>query len=430
MKKLLVLTLALLVLTCAVALAEGDTVYGTMRIPYDQFYAAEGVSIPVDAVSSATNSKWKNEGLVAGTYYAEHADDDGGDILGVIYPVAVSQGDLDALGEEYAFEALEEVPAAYKQVTLENGQVSFSAVQGETASFEAETSLTTESRYGDYQISVKSINNAEGTSDIGTIYGVLLNTEEGVYALRHLENIWRDDLSFTAGFKTVEGHGNALALENYAEMMGKTITSITYITDTGYHTLSTDLYVPVKFDGGAEVAGAPAADGQTTLTLTNLPEDYAPAYAVKGLGIAVDDGKMTFDSALPGSYTLTVSDEGHVYADLLASFVLTTDILPVAFDAESNALIPAEDADEALAAAFIANISKVEVGENAYNATGKGAVAIFDADGAVDLEAAVTSGRGAEAVTTPVFAEAGSYEITVTSVGFDQTISFTLEVAE
>ena len=433
MKKLVSLLIALaLVVGLVPALAEEELVYGTMRIPYDEFYAAEGVGIAVDAVTSATNAKWKNENLVAGTYYAEHEADEGGDILGVVFPVAIAPADLEALGEDnYGFEALTEAPAAYKTATLADGKLTFSAVVGESSEFEAEAvTLTTESRYGDYQIEVKSINNQDGTSDIGTIYGVLLVADDGtVCALRHLENIWRDNLAFSAGFKTKEGHGNVLNPENYAELMGKTLTAITYITDTGYHTLAVSLYVPVKFEGGAEVADAPVTDGKTAVTLTGLPEDYAPAYAVKGLTASVADGELAFEDALPGSYTLTVSDETGVYADLLASFVLTTDELPVAFDEATGALVPAEGADEALYQAFIAQIASVTVNEeNTYAASGKGAVMIINADGEIDPEAESVKGKGADAVSTPVFAESGEYTLTVTATGFTQTLTFVVVI--
>ncbi len=432
MKRLVSLLTVLAMMACLVpALAEEEVVYGTMAIPYEAFYAAEGVGIAVDAVSSATNSKWKNESLVAGTYYEAHADDEGGDILGVVYPVAISPADLDALGEEnYGFAPLDEIPAAYKAASLEGGELAFSAVVGEASEFEAEATLTTESRYGDYQIDVKSINNQDGTSDIGTIYGVLLVAEDGgVYALRHLENIWRDNLAFSAGFKTKEGHGNPLNPENFAELMGKTITAITYITDTGYHTLPVSLYVPVKFDGGAQAADAPVSDGKTAITLTGLPEDYAAAYAVKGLTTTVAEGELSFEDALPGSYTLTVSDEKGVYADLLASFVLTTDELPVAFDEAAGVLVPAEGAEEALFNAFLANIASVTVNEeNTYAAAGKGAVIIVNADGEIDPEAASVSGRGADAVSTPIFAENGEYTLTVTSTGFTQALTFVVVI--
>ena len=58
-----------------------DVVYGTMEIPYSEFYSSEGID-GVDTVSSATTSKWKSENLVKGTYSVE-TENGGGDILGV-----------------------------------------------------------------------------------------------------------------------------------------------------------------------------------------------------------------------------------------------------------------------------------------------------------------------------------------------------------
>ena len=436
MKRLFSSLIAAAMLTGALAggaLAEGDAyVYGTMQIPYDAFYAAEGVAGDVDAVTSATDSKWKSESLAAGTYNEAHTEDAGGDILGVVYPVAITQSDLDALGEENrAFTAMEGEPAAYKIATLEDGELTFSAVQGETAALEAGAELTTDTPWGDYQVTVDAINNADGSSDIGRIYGVLIKTADGaVYGLRHVENIWRDSLAWSTGFTTAEPHGSILNSEDYADMMGKTISEITYITDSGYHTLATDLYVPVKFDGGVEVASVPTADGAAAITLTNLPEDYAAEYAVDGLDATVADGSVQFESALPGAYTLKVADASGKYAPLSADFVLSTDVLPVAFDAQANALVPAEGADAGLAAAFIANLSTVTVNDAEYAASGRGAVVIINSEGVVDAEAAIVSGRGPEATSTPVFAESGEYSLTVTSTGFDQAISFTVTITK
>ena len=432
MKKTVVSLLAgavLCAMSSGTAFAEADLLYGTMEIPYAAFYAEEGPATEVDAVTSATNGKWKNENLVAGTYYAAHESDEGGDILGVVYPVAISADDLSALGDDnYAFTALEEAPAAYKLVTVADGAASFSAIQGESSTFEAAATLTTESRYGDYQIDVKSINNQEGSSDLGTIAGVLLTTSDGsVYGLRHLENIWRDALAWSCGVKTVEGHGNALSYDQYADMMGKTITAITYLTETGYHTLATSLYLPVKFVCTAEIASVPASDGQAAISLEGFPEDYDLSYAVDGLTFTVDGDTLSFTDALAGSYNAVISDASGVYADVLTSFVLSTEEQPAAYDAEALSLVAAPDADEATFAAFLKNITSVSVNEETYNASGRGAVAIIDSDGALDPEAAITTGRGADAVTTPIFAESGDYAITVNASGYP-ALSFTYTV--
>lgn len=121
------------------ASAEETIVYGTMNIPYAEFYRAEisgsTNEYEVDAVSSATTSKWSKNGegeLFEGTY--NQANDDGaGTILGVTYPVAVTQADLDSFGENnYNFIAVDYVPSAYKTVTIEDGKAVFSAVQDES----------------------------------------------------------------------------------------------------------------------------------------------------------------------------------------------------------------------------------------------------------------------------------------------------------
>lgn len=226
MKRLVSSLMAAAMLTGAVAaggaLAESDAyIYGTMQIPYGAFYAAEGVASEVDAVTSATPTKWSSETLAAGTYSAAHEADAGGDILGVVYPVAITQESLDALADaNYGFEALESVPEAYKIVSVEGGAAVFSAVQGETTVIEAEASLSDNTAYGDFVANVVAINNANGSSDVGTIYGVLLKTTDGaVYGLRHLENIWLDQLAWSVGFVTEERSGNALSSEDYADMM-------------------------------------------------------------------------------------------------------------------------------------------------------------------------------------------------------------------
>ena len=109
-----------------------EYVYGTMNIPYADFYRAELASAnnayEVDAVSSATTSKWQMNGegqLFEGTYHSEPNADGGGQILGVTYPVAITQADLDALGENnYNFQPSESVPEAYKIVTVADGAAS------------------------------------------------------------------------------------------------------------------------------------------------------------------------------------------------------------------------------------------------------------------------------------------------------------------
>ena len=404
-------------LPLAITANASDVVYGTMEIPYSEFYSSEGID-GVDTVSSATTNKWKNENLVAGTYSVE-TENGGGDILGVKYYVAVSESDLAQLDESYHFEKIDEVPQSYKNVTVENGKAVFSEIVGNSENVDGKTaSISTDSKYGDYTITVDAVNNSNGISDFGMIYGIVLKTDDGSeYGMRHLENIWRDQIAWSSGIKTVESHGNTLKYAQYESLMGKTIKEITYITDTGYHTIYVDLYVPVKFEGGIEIENADIKADSTAFTATGFPEDYEKTYFVSGNGqFSVEDGIINYQVEFPGSYTLTVSDGKGKYADVSAGFVISTDEMPVQFDGEK--LVPADSASQADFEAFIRNISSVTVDENTYAATGKRGLKLINDDGTIIIDAVSRD--------VPVFGEDKPYNIVITATGYNKTLEFVL----
>lgn len=406
----------------AVSAAENtdSLIYGTMDIPYSEFFAGEGIE-GVDAVSSATTGKWKNTNLVNGTYSAEN-EDGTGTILGVRYYVALTEETLAALGENnYNFTKTDETPAAYKNVTIEDGQAVFSAVVGKEEEFQAETSISTEMVWGDYVIDIKSINNNQGTSDIGTIYGAVLKTTDGSkYAMRHLQNIWRDELAWSTGFKTTEPHGNTLDFEPYQDMMGKTINEIVYITDQGIYKIAADLYVAKKFNGSVTVENADISNGQTTFTTEGFPEDYTKVFSVNNEGFTATDGIITYSNVQPGQYTLNIKDANQIYADSNTSFVLSTNAQPVIV--EGNKLVKAAGASDEEFANFMKNITSVKVDEASYAASGKRSVKIIDSDGSINLEAA--SGD------TAIFPEDKEYQLTVTATGYNTALEFTITKGE
>lgn len=404
---------ALAALTTAslpVSAADGDKVYGTMNIPYADFYAAEiGSAYEVDAVSSATTSKWAmNEPgkLVAGTY-----NDGNGTILGVTFPVEVDSADADKL-EKYGFTKLDSKPAAYKEVAVSGDKLTVSKLidtNGEqNVSGSAEVSTST--RYGDYQLNVK------GYPEETDLYGVIVNTKEGDrYALRHLENIWRaGQLSWSAGITTKEGHGNELKFDNYKSSMGKTVTSVTFITLDGYTTVDVgEKYLPVKFAGEVKAEDSTAGTGKTALTLTGFPDDYKKNISV-GEGFTATDSEISYTNAKAGKYTVTITDESGKYAPMSGDFTLTTDAIPVKYS--DGKLVKADGSSDDDAANFIKNIASVEVNGTAYNAAGKRSVKIFGEDGTLDL--AVKSGEN------NVFDGSGNYTIKVTATGYTKPLEF------
>lgn len=413
---------ALAVLSAAVpfsASAAEDLIYGTMNIPYTDFYAAEtGDSAgEVDAVTSATKNKvlMNEEGkLFEGTF--NNGEDT---ILGVTYPVAVSQADLDALGaDNYGFTRLDTVPEAYKTVTVADGKAKFSAVQDanpETAALGVK--LSTETPWGDYLIDL-----TEQPEGFDIQYrGALLKTADGkVYPMRHEQNIWRGELAWSSGIKTEEPHGNKLDYKLYEGLMGSTVKEIVLITKKGYVTVSTDTYIPIKFACSLTVQNAEAGTGSTDFAAEGIPSDYQQRFSVAE-GFTAADGKIAYTDAKPGSYKLTLSDEGRKYADVNASFVLETDALPVQF--KDGRLAAAEGFTDEDAQNFIDNLVSYQIGEAKYNATGKGSVRLFKEDGTIDFDA--------KARDAAVFADGadGSYTLQIAATGYRNALTVQLAPA-
>ncbi len=393
-------------------------VYVLMNIPYDKFYEAEGDKDGVDAVTSATLNKTRSS-HAAGSY---HVNSNGSDITGVTYPVKISDASVlkkykkitddskvdittsikgktstttytgkDALFESdsYSYYILSETPSYYKEATVNaDGSLSFGKAEGTevktlsnvTANFKSS------SNYGDYQINLSEL-----PSDIKTVYGVVIGTKEGDnYGLRHVENIWKNTkLAWSTGFVT-ESHGSPLQSKDYVNMMGQTINKITYYTNAGVYEIPVDIKVPVKFKGSVKVENGKASEGSVSATVEGLPDDYAAEYSVDGLSdVKLENGKLTFAAAQArvGKYTLTVSDKKHKYADITATFTLTTDAIPAVYDSEKQALTAADDYTADDFDAYVKSIESVTVNGTSYAASEKGAVKIIKEDGTIDATA-------------------------------------------
>lgn len=427
---------------------EDETVYVSMNVPYADFYSAEleGNDDAVDVVSSATNSKSIRNGegeLVAGTYndYNAEAWEAGTqtvvNIKGVTYPVAVKQSDLaklEAMGitdeqADYYYTALDTTPSAYKTLNFDGDNMMFGEAQGETTALsEASTSFSTTTAWGDYLLNIDGADFSEQT-----VYGVVLTAikdgETSEYGLRQEENIWRQtQLAWSSGVKTVEPHGNVLNYEHYVDLMGSTITGITYYTNQGTYTIGCETYVPYKFTTDNFKADSTAATaGETTVDTTDFPEDYQKTYAVtNSAGETVDtfscDGSSLTWSGTPavGSYTLTISDESGKYASASTSFELQTDAVVAAYDAENVKLVAAEGVSAEDFAHYLSNVSSVKVGETSYAASGRGAVAIIKEDGTIDLTATSRD--------TAIFEAGQTYAMEVTASGYTTNLAFELTV--
>lgn len=400
--------------------SRSDYSYVLMNIPYDEFYKAEleNNEVAVDAVSSATKQKTMSS-LVGGSY---HVKSDGTDITGVIYPVRVKTSDLSGLtqitdsssvsitttlkgntstidytGKDALFQSanhsyyyLSSAPSSYKEATLSGDKWTFGKATGSTKQADGATAtLKVDSNHGDYKIKVEHLD----LSKNAVVYGVALSAvdSEGKmtsYGLRHLENIWKQTkLAFSTGFVT-ESHGNHLSSEHYKSIMGKTINKITYFTSDGNYEFATDLYVPVKSaDVKVSVEGLAAGAQEATLKI-EVPSGFSPKVTVpEGMGYDEKTGKITFNSALPGAYEVTVSDTKGKYADVTASFTVSTSTDAAQYDSSSVSLKKADNVEAADFANFLKNITSVKVGDKEYDATDKDAVTIIKKDGKIDEDA-------------------------------------------
>ncbi len=420
-----------------------DVTYVQMNIPYADFYAAElNNENAVDAVTSATNTKSIKNGdgeLVGGTYNDYDADAWAAGtqkevhIKGVSYPVAIKTSELKELEEkqskqdDYYFTVLDSVPASYKTATVKDGKISFGKVEGKTTKLEAKTSLSTSTAWGDYLLDVDT------DAFKGNVYGVVLTAEKDGkttdYGMRQEENIWRKtEIAWSSGIKKTEPHGNTLNYKNYVGLMGSTIKSVTYYTADGVYTIDTDHYVPVKFTtDNFKVENALADSGSTAIELKDFPSDYQAEYKVtdaKGNaveGVAVKDGKLTWTGTpAAGKYTVAVSDKAGKYASFSTTFEMQTNAMPAAYQATDLRIVGADGASAEDLSNFLSNVSSVTVNDKSYAASGRGAVAVIDKNGFIDLTTSPFDGMKA----------GDTYKISVKATGYAKTLDFELKVPE
>lgn len=430
-----------------------DYEYVLMNIPYSAFYKKEvNNDVDVDVFTSATLNKTRTASLAGGSY---HVNADGSQIDGITFPVKVDKNvdlskykqvkDTDSVditvtikgqtstttytgkealfqNEDYAYYNLTEVPSCYKEVSVDgDGNLTFGKTVGDVTPLEGlSAELSTETRYGDYQLDIDGLRDKLTERGATKINGVVINTKEGSsYGLRHLENIWKmKELAWSTGF-TESVHGCPTSSAHYKAMMGQTITSVTCYTDKGMYNIPlADIYVPVKFTHDLEVANAAVTAGKTEATVTGLPKDYVAEYKVDGLdGVSVQKGVLTFSNAKKGKYTLTISDKNGKYADITTEFELYTEAMPAAYDADKKALVKTADAADEEFADYIKNITSVNVNGTDYKATGRGATVIINEDGTLKTDAAP-------------FAEGDTFEITVSATGYlPQSFTYTTKVA-
>ena len=335
-------------ITATLAALDQEYYYVTMNVPYDDYYAAEGVGEYLDVVTTATGSKFKGTtGLAKGTY------NNGESILGVTTPVKVDNATyLELLkaglteSDDYYFTDLDEEPAVYKELTVaEDGSYSFSAATGTEGDASSITvSDAYSSSYGNYQIDLEGVSTSGGVTINGeeqTITGMIITTAEGnTYGMACLENFWLGtrvpdvEVAFSAeGAPVLTNHGG-VAFHQFSGLNGASITNVKIITDKGIYNVSCDVALKPYYDG--EISAVQTGDQE--VTLTGLPEmENATAtitYSYKEEGAfrpttktvadaaEIVDGKVATTEALNPEYTYTVTVNSDTYSPMTATVTI------------------------------------------------------------------------------------------------------------
>lgn len=453
----------------AFAVEQGQYVYGTVNLPYADYYYGElndvqedaapqlDVADPAaalraegyyDAVTSATNVKSEKYET---TYYTENDDDSV--TVGGIRDVAIAVPEelykeakeameagaacqnqlLTIIGNMTVNEDQTVVPTEYKVL---NGDGTLTAMrdanEGITVS-DATVEVSTNTRYGNYQLSIVEAD-AENSllPSASNMEGVVITMTDGSkYAMLHVDNLWlrTGEIAWATIDDFIVHNANTLKYKNFEDTVGKSVASVRYIirdsADVTYTAGENGAYLPLLHDGTVTAEETPISEGSVAINLADLPETYQATAAINGIETTYANGVLTFssDAVQPGSYTITVSDASGVYAPISVNVVLTTEQMPAAFDTAANSIVAAEGISETDFANYLSKLSKATVNGEEYSLSGRGSTKIFDTKtGALNLE--VTKND------VPVFAAGNTYEITVTATGYTVPFVFTVTVPE
>lgn len=438
------------------ATSEDSLLYGTVNLPYADFYYGElnNIEPEIDATAGqydtedvAEASGYEEEGMYdavtsatttkstkfESSYYEEV--DTGVNILGVAnVNVAISKALYEDVqnaitaGTECKNPLVdivsnmtlsEETPVEYKVI---NSDGTLSKTIGSTITAENVTAtLTTISSWGHYQIDFEGLE-----LDAAVVQAAILETSDGaVYGLQHEDNLWlqASELSFPVAPFT-EAHGNEVAYQRFVDLPGKTITKITYLVANGDDIeINTDLFCNQQLSKEYGITGDESVTYSNEGTKINVelstPDDsaYALTQVKKGreaqdiTSVTFEDNVLTLPAeCTPGSYKIIFEDTTYNGLQLAVSVESGLNDGDVSFDGTTIQIA----GDTGLTGTdYIANLSSAAV--NGEKVSGKGLSSIlFSEDGSLNLEAKTT----VDDAEVEVFPAGATYEVTLEATGF------------
>lgn len=397
------------------------TLYGTASLSYEEFYAGDATSRKYDSVTSATTRK----STAFGNADVQNLTENGYEIAGVkkvsvatdakTYVEARILSEAGELPESGAYIEAAGItlgrtptvePGQYKTLNAD-GTYSATKFNVKATVTDAEATLNTSSRWGDYEIKVKETSTKylrDTKSDAGFavnsgIQGMILETTDGgKYGMRHMNEMW------------VKVYKAAFAKD--AGLEGKTVNRITYIMSDGAYVYEFADGIYIKPQATEEMDVSPEFTDSTHVKLANLDKyknpkvsvfyttgvghDSQTTYLVQD-GVAAD-GVVALDSTVARpeneTYTVRVSSDDH--ADVSVQLVYGT----IAFKENSGVL-------------YIGSSRQLEAaGENCKDVTyasDNETVASVDENGKVTAKAAGT----AVITATSAAGKTAQYKLTV-----------------
>lgn len=466
---------------------ESGFVYGTANIPYADFFYGEMNDVqqnaemqldaadPVtaagyredgmyDAVTSCTNNKSKR---YATSYYTENTENgrvtlEGIRDVNIAVPTSLYKEAQEAIKEgKNCSNQLLSIIGSLKNVSetapesgeykVLNGDGTLTAMTTETKTLTVDSSISTSSVWGNYQVSVEFGDKNPDQPTTANMMGVIFETSDGEkYAMEHSQNLWlrTGEIAFAVKDGFVEPHGNTIDAKRSQGLEGKTIKKITYLVKDGADiVIPTNLLCKYKLADGQGIIGPEEKVVYTNNTFIptkvqltyNVPESSSyKLTSVQYGGKALKEGSYndyTYDDTTKvlsvyggafantgvGSYTLTFADQSEApYEDITVPIVLSADETKIQFALQNNKLVKIDPNGDTIYEAkdYIKNITSIKIDGQALGGKKANiseiAKTVFDEKtGAVNFDAKVNN--------TAVFAkgDGGSYNVELTSSGFN-----------
>ena len=467
---------------------ESGFVYGTANIPYADFFYGEMNDVqqnaemqldaadPVtaagyreegmyDAVTSCTNSKSKR---YATSYYTENTENGSVTLEGIrdvniAVPTSLYKEAQEAIKEgKNCSNQLLSIIGSLKNVSetapesgeykVLNGNGTLTAMTTETKTLTVDSSISTSSVWGNYQVSVEFGDKNPDQPTTANMMGVIFETSDGEkYAMEHSQNLWlrTGEIAFAVKDGFVEPHKNTIDAKRSKGLEGKTIKKITYLVKDGADiVIPTNLLCKYKLADGQGIIGPEEkvvyqrGYGRTNVQMTyQVPETSSyKLSSVKYDGNELEQGAYagyTYDEDKKiltvngdtwsnsttgvGTYTLTFTDQSDApYEDITVQVVLSADETKVQFAIQDNKLVKIDPNGDTIYEAkdYIKNITSIKIDGQALGGKKANiseiAKTVFDEKtGAVNFDAKVNN--------TAVFAkgDGGSYNVELTSSGFN-----------